>query len=338
MDFTRTSDKVVVNVPSSARPTAPDVLYVVPVFGAEQQETTNVKTAVRHGNGARVYLDRPWYSSGESELLGVTLWPASAASPDTPTRETFKAFFTQWGLDPIWKTGELDAVPNAFQFSNAVARASSLSLEESDLRVDVAGHCVFFDPDRHLWYCDIVVDNFSAYTPFLRLALARYQPHSLPGVELSHVVLADFVQLSPDRSAVVSVDPADPRSARVFVGGLVPEGPTKPLFSVTVERRMANVVSDAGWEPAPASVVSVTEDPPGSGSPDTMLWSGSVEFKKMPSKRQYRVVIREFEILRRDPTLPFGMIVESFDQRLVYAATIDYDFPAGRVNNAGAGL
>ena len=326
LDFTRTSDKAVVNVPSSARPLAPDVLYVIPTFGIEQQETTNVKTAIRRGNGVRVYLNRPWYSSGENELLGVTLWPASAADPDTPTREKYKPFFTQWGLDPIWKSGPLGAVPTIFTFSNAVTTAAALPLEETDLSVDVAGHCVFFDAERKLWYCDIVVDNFSAYTPFVRLALARYQPHSLPGVELSHVVLADFVQLSPDRSAVLSVDPAEPRKARVFVGGLVPEGPTKPLFTVTVERRMANVISDAGWEVAPATVVNVTEDPSGSGSPDTMLWSGSIEFKKMPPKGQYRVVVREFEILRRDPGLPFAIIVEAFGQRLVYAAIIPYDF------------
>ena len=31
----------------------------------------------------------------------------------------------------------------------------------------------------------------------MRLALARYQPNSLPGVELSRVVLTDFLQVAP---------------------------------------------------------------------------------------------------------------------------------------------
>ena len=150
LDFTRTSEPTIVNVPSAARPLAPDVLYVIPTFGIEQQETTNVKTAIRRGNGVRVYLNRPWYSSGENELLGVTLWPASAPDPDTPTREQYKPFFTQWGLDPIWKSGPLDEVPRSFTFPQAVASAAALSLEEADIAVDVAGHCVFFDAEREL--------------------------------------------------------------------------------------------------------------------------------------------------------------------------------------------
>ena len=52
-------------------------------------------------------------------------------------------------------------------------------------------------------------------------------------------VLADFVQLAPDRSAVLSIDPANPKTARVFVGGLTPEGPRPLRYAVTVERRMA---------------------------------------------------------------------------------------------------
>jgi hypothetical protein len=36
LKFTRTSDPVTVNIPSSARPLAPDVKYVVPGFGLEQ--------------------------------------------------------------------------------------------------------------------------------------------------------------------------------------------------------------------------------------------------------------------------------------------------------------
>jgi hypothetical protein len=76
LDFTRSGDPLVVDVPSSARPSPPDVLYVVPTFGWEQQESTNVKSSIRYGNSVRVYLNRPWYSSGDNELLGVMLWPS----------------------------------------------------------------------------------------------------------------------------------------------------------------------------------------------------------------------------------------------------------------------
>ena len=46
----------------------------------------------------RVYLDRPWYSSGDGELLGIVLYNGSFPVD----REGWKPYVTQWGLDPIW--------------------------------------------------------------------------------------------------------------------------------------------------------------------------------------------------------------------------------------------
>ena len=60
------------------------------------------------------------------------------------------------------------------------------------------------DDARDLWYCDIEMDTESAYFPFVRLALARYQPHSIPHAHLSPVVLADTVQTVPDRTLTVT--------------------------------------------------------------------------------------------------------------------------------------
>jgi hypothetical protein len=56
---------------------------------------------------------------------------------------------------------------------------------------------VFFDPDCRLWYCDIEVNWGTAYYPFIRLALARYQPTSLPTAHLSNIVLTDFRRSRP---------------------------------------------------------------------------------------------------------------------------------------------
>ncbi len=65
--------------------------------------------------------------------------------------------------------------------------------------VDIAPHDVHYDEVRKLWYCDIEVTWGAAYFPFVRLALARYQPVALHGAHLSNVVLADFMPLVPDR-------------------------------------------------------------------------------------------------------------------------------------------
>ena len=281
---------------------------------------------MRFGNGLRVYLNRPWFSSGADELLGVVLWSSAAAAPDYATRDKYKQFFTQWGNDPIWTADYLADVPGVGNFAASVAQATGLSLAETDaIQVDVAGHEVSYDSARGLWYCDIVFGASLSYMPFVRLALARYQPHSITGVELSRVTLADYAQLTPDRSAVITINPGDPRQAQVFIGGVAPNASPPPDISVTIERRLAQVMSDIGWESAPASEVLVTENAPDASEPKAVLWSGRILFSKVPAPNRYRVVIREYERIPIDPTdtstgTPYG-------ERLVYLSIMAYDFP-----------
>lgn len=325
--FTRTSDPIMVDVPSSARPLPPDVLYVVPTFGWERQESTNLKSEVRFGNGLRVYLDRPWYSSGQGELLGVVMWPGSQPPPDDAARETYKHFITQWGLDPIWNSDSLDPVPGIGDFSGTAFTATSLTLEETPLTVDVAGYDVAFDEARGLWYCDVIIaGGLDAYEPFVRLALARYQPSSIANVELSHVILADFAQLTPTRSASLTVDPAMPARARLVVGGPAPDGPTNSVVTVTVEERAENIGTDLGWVPAPAARASVTEDSPPPTPSGSVLWSGTISFADRPEPSVFRIVVRESEVIEIDPSpaaLSGGPV---YGKRLIYASILPFDF------------
>jgi hypothetical protein len=333
LDFTRSGPMLVVDVPSSARPSPPDIAYVVPTFGWERQETSNVKSTVRYGSGLRVYLNRGWYSSGQDELLGVILWSPSAEPtlnpPTYQTRELYKGLFTQWGCDPIWDNGDLSVnpVPAIGNFPNAVETAFGLTIPESTLKFDVAGHQVVYDSGRGLWYCDIQVGDLLNYAPFIRLALARYQTHSISGVELSPVALADFAQLTPDRSAVLSINPANPKVARLFVGGLAPIGPLSSVLQVSVETRALNVSSDLDWKPAPASAVTVTEDAGEPVEPNTILWSGNIVFAKTPPRGQFRVKIQEYETYPADASS--GKITDppTQAQRLIYAAILAYDYP-----------
>jgi hypothetical protein len=89
---------------------------------------------------------------------------------------------------------------------------------QPEFLVDIAPHDVFYDPDRQLWYCDIEVTWGASYYPFIRLALARYQPTSVPGAHLSKVVLADFMPLVSDRWLNVS-QTQEARTRRVAVFG-----------------------------------------------------------------------------------------------------------------------
>ena len=231
---------------------------------------------VRRGNAVRVWLRRPWFSSGDGEQLAVVLEPGSrlrhgweyvdttfqssavqfatqqpaisrvplrrasepsasvaraqgggtfqsaAASgigsqlvevglsvfgPPPPTAEQIRTmlvpYVTQWGSDPVWESALPLHPPTVADFPRHVGFGSNLTLAEtsSAARVVVAAHEVSWSPERKLWYCDIEIDAGNAYFPFVRLALARYQPHSVDGAHLSRVIMTDFIQLAPDRTA-----------------------------------------------------------------------------------------------------------------------------------------
>jgi hypothetical protein len=334
LDFTRTSDPVTVHVPASARPVAPQVLYVVPTFGWQRDNQTNQKRSVRMGGGLRVYLDRPWYSSGENELLGVAL--ASGGGRD---REEWKPFISQWGQDPIWESTPLSSFPEAEHFTDGVATERALPLDAElpaggQRLVDVVGHEVQFDDRRKLWYCDLTIDTKRpTYAPFARLALMRYQPYALVEAKLSRVVLADFVQLTPERTATVTGDPFDPGRMRVSVTGPTARGPLhaapgtdRPtVVSVSVQERDQTVPSDLSWNTT--TTFSVERDPPDPSdptAPDFIVWTGSVRYLGASGSLdadRYRLLIEEHEYLFADG--PDGGVMRQ--RRLIYAETILLD-------------
>ena len=294
--FTRESEPMVVDVPASTRPTPPQIAYVVPTFGWQRQTETNLKRSVRFGGGLRVYLERPWFSSGEGELLGVTVYVLDSKPIDN---EGWKSLVTQWGGDPIWRTDSLLlTVPQLSNFAGHVALEEGVGLQTpAPGRVHVVGYPVAFDEASQLWYADLTVNtNSETYAPFVRLALARYQPHAIPDAKLSRVVTADFAQLTPSRAATVTVDPYHPRRLRVTVSGVAPTGPAPVIFgtqpnhpakqptvvSVTVQERTPGIATDLGWRDAAAGTAAVTDQTSGTPSlPKLVRWSGPSSSRKM---------------------------------------------------------
>jgi len=189
-------------VPASATPEVPELVYIVPTFRwSRPAPSSGTVQSTRYGNGLRVYLERPWFSSGDGELLGVVI-PGN----DAPFNQIDAArlpFVTQWGMDPLWDSGLPSTRSKLSDFTAAVASENALLLELPTATVHVVGHRVHFDPARKLWYCDIELNPGASYMPFVRLALVRYQPNALPGLRISNVVLAEFAQLLPRRRAVL---------------------------------------------------------------------------------------------------------------------------------------
>jgi hypothetical protein len=188
--------------------------------------------------------------------------------------------------------------------------------------VSVAPHAVGYDEVRRLWYCDIEINPGDSYFPFVRLALARYQPNSIEGVHLSRVVLADFAQLAPGRTVGVSAVAGTPPGCTVTVTGktytryrgkdnAILTGGTS--VTVTVETVNATVTAEGKKKPEeeldwiPGNVSSLQ---PG---PDGQSWTGRIVLPEVPTPASVplRLVIREFETLIDSSKSP--------RERLVYA-------------------
>ena len=317
-NVTRTSQPVTLSVLNSARPAAPVPLYVIPSFGWTSGTQGAWSVSKRGGGGLRVYLARPWFSSGEGELLAALLWACAPAPRSTfqgwSMPDVLKGYVTQWGKDPIWSGSALpsQAMPLPEHFTNAVAVGTELTIDELSngpfVPFTAVGHQVAYDDQhgRKLWYCDIEMDMGEAYFPFVRLALARYQSQSVADAHLSRVVLADFAQLLPDRSASLTFDPIDPTSLQLAVNGLTYAGPGAAVMTATVQTQPLGA-GDLAW--VPVSAVALT--PHVFGGPDT-LWTAAITLPAPRGSRPFRLLIEEFEVFTRD-------VAGSQQQRLVYA-------------------
>lgn len=428
--ITHEGPEALLDVPSSRRPEPPEVLYVVPTWtwqnermpgfavsrpGGREVRLRPTSLRTRTGGGLRVYLDRPWYSSGDEELLGVVLehqpwltWPIDAArglevsataraladefaeralseglvkpggrasaSPSErllagvrrsgvrrqapavraglgPAEAAFAAhetmrsqarsltedlktahatrlvelisklfepsgdpqkFVTHWGLDPIWGSPPIDPGPYVHQLPLRVAVGHSVSLLEAPGHdVTVVAHQPRFDDIRKLWYCDLQLDAGAAYYPFVRLALARFQPHSIPGRHLSAVVFPEFSQLVAERTAAttrlgaggVAVSLSGPGAFTLAAEELVAFGDPRQLLDLSrfavaqVERRPKGAETDLAWMPVGDEVRLSLSAPRGLAD---VRYSGTVPLPARKDGDELRLALHEYEILQTD--------------------------------------
>lgn len=422
------------HVPSSRRPDPPDIAYVIPTFRWSEEQLWRTgglvfsagTRRIRHGGGLRVYLRRPWYSSGDGERLGVVLedqpwvtWPVDrglgidVALADRARADRFaeqavglggvavggsarasalermlrgagftaaqvagngepdelrvalsgamttlgdavrdipfwwassgidpEKLLTRVGGDPVFASAPATDGPYIAQFPLRSSVRGGVALAETNkAKVTVVGHTPRFDATRNLWYCDIELDPGAAYQPFVRLALCRYQPHSIDGHHISRVVLADFAQLLPRRVATVRparggvrVTLAGPVGVGRLGGSGVNAGAIRSSRMVTAEIQQLPEGGDPdlGWARVGQPVdLTVTV---GSGGLGDVSWNATVAVPPAVPGVAARVLVQEFEIHPTDP----GDTLDPFDaewrsgpiefptqvrQRLVYADT-----------------
>lgn len=452
---TTVGDPLSVDIFSSARPAAPEIRYLVPTW-EWKTETLSAGSAfgmrrVRTGGGLRVYLGRPWFSSGPDELLGVVVriqpwitWPTDisagiagsieaqahadawarvvlehanarvsrrtplarqvvkalapmssprVAAPRTRARTADERFLVKaqstvtqartadlkragklpqsaisaakleqylplyaqtgaagrqftsvWAADPVFAAAAVASGPYIHQFPLRTAVGNALDLAEvTGEKVTVIGHTPQYDPVRRLWYCDLQLDAGDSYTPMVQLALARYQPHSVAGTELSSVVKADFVQLLPQRESTF-IETRDGAAMLVTLAGPVgiPEHAValpnvasrvnaSRLVQAWVERLPGDATTDLGWVAVGATVslqVQVTRTRTKGERYSNIEWAGAVAMPERALGERYRVRLAEYELHRAD-TLGSTAIARfrTREHRIVYSDTVEVPAP-----------
>jgi hypothetical protein len=320
----KTGAPVVRSVASTARPPAPKVLYAVPTFKWEG----STPTPMRRGKGLRLYLDRPWFQTGEGERLAVVCLDSGSVSVPV----------SAWGADPIWSANPPTTIlQSAIVAGNETAtygvppdlmtvpRVMIATRTEQQLTggsggsVTLIGYVPEWHPDRKLWFVDIELETGLAYWPFVRLAVARWQPDTCSGtMDLSQVVPVEFVQVAPDRAASVvravgtdrvdiwltgltagnALEPLAVRTgpAQIQIGKGLPVHPNTLAAGHRVYARLENRPNGGGelaW-----TTVGTPKELTARVSGDEVKWSGSIYGRG--DTGEWRVVLTESEVHASD--------------------------------------
>jgi len=327
------------------QPIAPGVIVrdVLPLFRWDEDTEPGHPFALRRTRkaGLRLYLERPWYSTGDGEYLGVIL----AAGADAPVADTV----SQWAGDPVFRqqgpavrsvlplsdllhaTGLDDRVEPGRPVAPAVLRP--LVGREGQPNVWVLAYRPEFSPERELWFVDVAFDPGTAFWPFVKLAVARYQPDSLTLLHLGPVTVCDHAQLLPERTATLSR--TDETHVRIAVTGPVghpredalapPPRNADFLGQVGRSRRMRarlerfdeSVGTDLGWQ-----TVGQWDLPILGVAGPVISWAGELPLPQPIPPRtpgasvEWRVTVEEWELLPADVELGG---TGGWQPRIVYA-------------------
>jgi len=310
-----------VNILSSDRPKAPLLDYVIPTFEWRKTKTQTVMRQHRLGGGLRVYLKRPWFSTGEDEMLGILL-PGSDPSKFAQNLMAvsgvtgFNSFVSHWAMDPIRpsKPGAMN-YPAITDFRhNPTIDKGLVYPGKEELKVNVLAYPVEFDKERKLWYADLAINHSKMYFPFVKLALTRYQPHSVRkgnrDVCLSSVVMADYMQLVPERIATLTFK-KDNMNSRFT---LQIEG----VISNTLDRKgntgnflVISFVDPQLVQPIYGSVSDGRNE-------DSLAEEGvRIPISGKNAINNYFTILREFKLSRKYKDKPLQVIIQEYEGSLL---------------------
>ncbi|HVJ44289.1 MAG TPA: hypothetical protein VM639_22490 [Dongiaceae bacterium] len=316
-DFSIDSPSVERVIKSSVAPAACAYLYSVPVFGWSQSE--DVKSSFgqssfesRRETGIRIWMDRGWNSQGNDELLAILL-PLSQTDlhPAAGDVQPYKLqdVVSRWGADPTEPSAGIDDMGVDIKHFRNYKTKAVVHTQEADgdgnrFKVQVVAYAPQFDPARRLWFCDVPMTGSRSYFGFIKLAIARYQPQSIDGHEISTVFRADFVQMIPERWINVRRDSLLRRRVMIIEvygtkhlqsDNYAPDPALAGKFSIIVERHCGDQSKDAGWSPAAHQeyeIVEVAPPDPKKADPNLIV-RFELRFANHPIGRRRIIVVEE---------------------------------------------
>jgi hypothetical protein len=311
--ITRAGPSVNLSVPASTRPTPPSVHSIVPAHAWRRERVGNTILSTRRGGLLRIYVERPWFQSGDGELLAVIVADDQLRLTSQPTWIETLPFVSASGADP---TGLGGGAPDLSKttFPRAVVRrivrvpgiGNTLPAQATNplFRVKAVGHVVEFDTRTRLWFSDVEIDH-ETDQPFVLLKLARLQPDAVAltpagvfeDLHISQIVDAGFHQLPTDRTASVVLDG---NTARVTVTG-------PALTDLTSEVTATLRVGDGDdrdpvmWEGlGQLPTTPLTAGPFVDGSA-IRRWTGLVQLPATPGSQPMQLLLREHQLLPGGP-------------------------------------
>lgn len=311
---------LVSDVPSSVRPPVIKLLYTIPTFRWEQSFDGDSLIRQRHGGGLRVFLERPWFSSGEDEALGVLAWKSDWAVPQD------LSYISIAGCDPIWNTSAPNLILTSDYINVSESTDEYLQEGESNRRQPVFVYKVQFDKEGKRWYADIDLSKVadSSYFPFVRLALVRYQANSVREIDrLSAPIRTEPIQLPPTRRLIVT---RTPENVTIVLEGLSPTNPKPNLVRAEVQ------ILEMGYEDEAQDKIQTGVDeaqiePENAIAGWTTVYSISGALSQSLSldipesgERPIRLIVQEYET--QHPQLnSYGSPIEG-SRRLIYADVV----------------
>ncbi len=304
-----------VNILSSARPKAPEIDYIIPTFEWRKTQSGDSIRHRRMPGGLRIYLKRPWYSSGADEMLAVIL-PETQINTKVllAAGSGYTNYYTHWGIDPIlYGEKPQNVSPQISDFRmNPVVDPKLQYPDKPGTLAKAVAYPVHFDQERQMWFCDFAIDPGEMYFPFVKLFLARYQPHSVreenSDVCLSPVVVAKMTQLVPERQTTLSFKKDDQNSkftltieGSIYNLGNTPYGNFNFIRISFLDSKIAQpvygVITDGGND-------KNLED-----EGDTI----QITRRDLVNATRFKVE-REYKLHRSYKTAPFQIIIEEYER------------------------